>query len=134
MEQTISELFVGGGIFVIVVLIGVPIFAIIANYIESRETHKIPKNPRQEANFHILAILLNYVEKNPDQRFGQVLRNTGVVVDVGVKDSSQHDWDSPDFYWVRGIHEEPMATLARMEATKRGIYKDTEIIKGTNKL
>ena len=80
---------------------------------------KTLSNPRQDANVDILAHLFNYIVRNPDQRFGQILRNTGVVVDVGVRDSAQAEWETPDYYWARGVHEEPMATLARMESVKK---------------
>ena len=45
----------------------------------TRKNSQPPKNPRHEANLQILAQLLKYVDDNPDQRFGQILRNTGVV-------------------------------------------------------
>lgn len=96
--------------------------------------HKIPTSPRQEANLKILAQLLEYVEKHPDQRFGQVLRSTGVAVDIGVRDSSQEEWETPDYYWARGVFEESIATLARMELNKRGLYTEINVIDKRKKL
>lgn len=93
----------------------------------TRSKSQPPKNPRHEANLQILAQLLKYVDENPDQRFGQILRNTGVVVEVGVRDSNQEEWETPDYYWARGVHEEPIATLARMELNKRNIYKEIKV-------
>lgn len=93
-----------------------------------RKNNQPPKNPRHEANLQILAQLLKYADDNPDQRFGQILRNTGVVVDVGVRDSAQQEWETPEYYWMRGIHEEPIATLARMELNKRGIYEEIKVV------
>lgn len=34
---------------------------------------------RQENNIEILEILLDYVKTHPDQRFGQILVNVGIV-------------------------------------------------------
>jgi len=71
---------------------------------------------RELANYQILAILVRYAEKNPSQRFGQILRNTGLLQDVGVRDSSKADWETPDYYIDRLIiHEEPQVILERMK-------------------
>jgi hypothetical protein len=73
-------------------------------------------------------MISQYVEDNPDQRFGQVLRNLGVVVDVGVKDSADEEWETPDYYWFRGIHEEPINTLIRMKKALNGEFVNTKIV------
>lgn len=71
---------------------------------------------RQIANIEIMKLLLDYTVKNPSQRFGQILRNTGILQDVGVKDSSREEWETPDYYIDRVlIHEEPQIILARMK-------------------
>jgi len=83
MEQTLSDLAVGGGIFVLVAIIGIPLFAIIVE-LSSRIQAKItmPKrtsNPRQVANLEILMFLMECAAKHPDQRFGQLLINARVT-------------------------------------------------------
>ncbi len=71
---------------------------------------------RQLANLEILKLLLAYAAENPSQRFGQILRNTGILQDVGVKDSSREDWETPDYYIDRVlVHEEPQLILERMK-------------------
>lgn len=94
---------------------------------------KINRNPRQKANLEILAHLLEYVEENPDQRFGQILRNIGVVVDVGVRDSSKPERETPDYYWVRGIHEESQKVLERIGKALHNEFEDVNIIKNDPK-
>jgi hypothetical protein len=37
---------------------------------------------RLEANLEILRILTEYARNNPDERFGQILRNTEVVTEI----------------------------------------------------
>ena len=70
---------------------------------------------RQIANLEILTLLVVYVRTHPSQRFGQVLRNTGILQDVQVKDSKQAEWETPDYYINRIlIHEEPQVILERM--------------------
>ncbi|MDK2011485.1 MULTISPECIES: hypothetical protein [unclassified Deinococcus] len=40
--------------------------------------------PRQEANFALIELLLEQIERDPDLRFGQVLWNLGIVMPDGV--------------------------------------------------
>jgi hypothetical protein len=96
------------GVYGITMLLGLPLLIIFD------KARNKSVNPRQIANRAILKLLQEQVESQPDSRFGQILRNTGVVVDVGIRDSSKPDWETPDYYWERGIHEEPWHTLARM--------------------
>lgn len=71
---------------------------------------------RQVANLEIIKLLLAYAAENPSQRFGQILRNTGILQDIGVKDSSRQEWETPDYYIDRVlVHEEPQIILARMK-------------------
>jgi hypothetical protein len=70
---------------------------------------------RQQTNLMILDLLRLYAEKHPSMRFGQILRNTGILQDVGVRDSSKPEWETPDYYIDRIIiHEEPWTILKRM--------------------
>lgn len=67
---------------------------------------------RKEANLQILAKLTQYVMINDDQRFGQILRNSGVIIDfVG------GDYTAPQ--WMNHFNEEPISMLKRMEATEK---------------
>lgn len=45
---------------------------------------------RQEANLHILDVLFNHVNKNPDLKFCQILYNLGVVT----KNSNEYNIES----------------------------------------
>lgn len=92
-----------------------------------------PDNSRLAINLEILKRLKKYAKENPDQRFGQILRNLGAVKEIGVRDSSQEEYETPDYYWERGVFEESIATLVRMEKIKRGNYEDTKIITKTKK-
>lgn len=72
---------------------------------------------RKEANLAILAKLTEHVMLNPDTRFGQALRNLGVIVDF--KDPIK---DGPP-EWMNHFNEEPVSMLKRMETEekKRGM-------------
>jgi hypothetical protein len=66
---------------------------------------------RQEANIKILGILAEYVMANPDQRFGQILRNVGAIIDFpGPKDPQ----GARDTLWMNHFNEEPVSMLERM--------------------
>lgn len=68
-------------------------------------------------NLAILDMLFDYITSNPDQRFGQALRNLGIVTDVVVKDSAAPEQDSPQYYLDRSIiMEEPGETLKKIDA------------------
>ena len=58
---------------------------------------------RHEANKEILAKLFEYVEKAPDQRFGQILRNLGVV--------REHYLDGIPAFWANDFYIESEDTL-----------------------
>lgn len=64
---------------------------------------------RQEANLTILEQLLEIAKDQPDQRFGQMLWNAGILTwdkEGGLKDP---------------YHDEPVAILQRMERRKQEI-------------
>lgn len=77
MEKIISDLMVGGGIFVLVSIIGIPIFALLVKLFEKEPINQ--PNPRQIANLEILMILIECAKKYPDMRFGQILINSRTV-------------------------------------------------------
>jgi hypothetical protein len=96
-----------------------------------------PKNERdarrQEDNLEIIRLLTEYVEANPSQRFGQVLRNTGVIKDIGVKGAHKPEWQTPDYYIDRNLlFEEPNVILERMEKVLANDY-DYDIVVKQNK-
>ena len=74
------------------------------------------KNPRLVANLEILDLLEDYARKNPDQRIGQVLRNSGVMNSVLVPKRGTPEWESGEMY-MDGIvmHEESAIILKRMK-------------------
>jgi len=107
--------------FVIFALLTISVgcmIAAIVEYITSNSQtplNEFEKN-RLVVNLEILQILLDYTARHPSQRFGQILRNTGILQDVGVRDSSKEEWETPDFYIDRAlIHEEPHIILERMQ-------------------
>jgi len=124
--KLIEELLViiGQGSFVLFIALFI-LYAI--TVLERPKVTKKP-NPRQVANLEILALLEKRILDQPDERFGQVLRNLGIINDIGVRDSSRHDWETPDYYIDRIIiMEEPSIVLARMKRAKAGVYEETKI-------
>lgn len=64
-------------------------------------------------NLTILKRLKTYVQRNPDQRFGQILRNIGIIVDyIPEGEHAPH--------WSNHFNEEPSTMLERMKQTKKG--------------
>ena len=70
---------------------------------------------RKDANLEIMNKLSEYLSKNPDQRFGQALRNTGVVVDFIFQ---QVDPPIYEVQWTNHFNEEPDSMLKRMIETE----------------
>jgi hypothetical protein len=68
---------------------------------------------RKTDNLEILNRLSEYLAKNPDMRFGQALRNLGIVNDY--KDG----YDA--LVWKNIFYEEPSKTLERMDERKKEI-------------
>ena len=68
---------------------------------------------RQATNVKILRKLEAYIRKYPNQRFGQILRNSGAVLDV---------YNSPGErpIWVNEFSVEPDIILQRMEDYDKG--------------
>lgn len=68
---------------------------------------------RKEANMEIIRLLVNYINMCPDQRFGQVLRNAGVII----------DWRDEELHiikWNNHFFEEPREMLTRVQKTLEG--------------
>jgi hypothetical protein len=65
---------------------------------------------RKEANMEIVRLLLNFINMNPEQRFGQILMNLNIV---------QRDNESGKL--VNNFYEEPEKTLERVKETLRGL-------------
>jgi hypothetical protein len=71
---------------------------------------------RKEANLQILAKLTQYAMLNDDQRFGQILRNVGVIIDF--QEPGSNDFTPR---WTNHFNEESTQMLNRVEKTlKKG--------------
>ncbi len=62
---------------------------------------------RQEANQELLKVLEKLVKENPDQRFHQILRNYGFIVDEPSKDGPP--------VWINEFYSEPDKVLERVK-------------------
>lgn len=71
---------------------------------------------RQYYNMIILWRLALYIRKNPDQRFGQILRNIGVVKDY----MADGEWTPR---WTNHFNEEPKSIVERMDAVQKEMEK-----------
>ena len=70
---------------------------------------------RKQANLKILKELRAYVTHNPDQRFGQILRNIGIIVDFQAEPKEPGGWEPVQ--WGNHFNEEPEHMLKRMIET-----------------
>ena len=68
---------------------------------------------RKEANIQILAKITEYVTLYPDTRFGQALRNLGVIVDF--QDPPGHGEPK----WSNHFNEESDSILKRMDEREK---------------
>ena len=68
---------------------------------------------RYELNLQIVAKLFNYLIENKDERFGQALRNVGVIVDF------QDPPGAGEPKWFNHFNEEPSSMLKRIEKTEK---------------
>lgn len=66
---------------------------------------------RKEANLEILRRIKHYITMYPDIRFGQALRNLGVIVDF-------LDDTNDIVQWANHFYEEPTNMLERMKKQK----------------
>lgn len=67
---------------------------------------------RQRANREILELLKAEVERNPDIRFGQMLRNIGVVLDETIAGEHRPRW-------INEFNTESVDVLARIKERSR---------------
>lgn len=67
---------------------------------------------RKEANLQILARITKYINQYPDMRFGQALRNLGVIVDVS-------DPIGGEPKWMNHFMEEPTSMIKRMNEEEK---------------
>ena len=116
MNEMIDQMTFLLGCIVLILPIG-----LLAAFVADK-TSKQPKNAydakRQEDNLEILRLVKKYVKDHPEQRLGQALRNVGILMDVGVRNSSRPNWETPDYYIDRMIvHEEPDFILERVRKT-----------------
>lgn len=66
---------------------------------------------RKQINLQIIDELRDYICKHPEQRFGQALRNIGIVDTVNLQDNIP---DSGGPYFTNIFYEEPEYTLKRL--------------------
>ncbi len=66
---------------------------------------------RRAANRAILDHIYLEIEENPDLRFGQILRNLGIVGEI------TDEWGSP-FAWTNEFNTEPWFILDRILSKK----------------
>ena len=71
---------------------------------------------RKEANLAILAQITHYVTMNPDMRFGQALRNMGVIMDYRIVDEKG---EFTGVGWMNHFNEESTSILKRVKETKK---------------
>lgn len=68
---------------------------------------------RKQVNLQIIEALRDYICKHPEQRFGQAIRNIGIVDTVWIEHKEPgFDFGRPFFTNI--FHEEPEVTLARI--------------------
>lgn len=114
------------------------VVGLFAAYQERKTTRELDKylestNDREMYNDEILSHLMDYLDENPDIRFGQALRNLGIITDVGVRDSAAANWETPDYHIDRQIvHEEPSVTLRRVKKALANQYENVRMITGRN--
>lgn len=68
---------------------------------------------RFDANIALMNQLHTYLSENKDARFGQALRNVGIVVDKWNVDKQENEW-------INLFYEEPQFTLNRVKQRKEG--------------
>lgn len=68
---------------------------------------------RFDANIELMNQLHSYLSENKDVRFGQALRNVGIVVDKWNVDKQENEW-------INLFYEEPQFTLNRVRQRKEG--------------
>jgi len=69
-------------------------------------------NQRKQANDKLVKRLKELIDKFPDQRFGQILRNYGFISETRVK-QKPGEWEQQK--WTNEFSLEPVALLARVK-------------------
>ena len=70
---------------------------------------------RQDANRELVRLLSEWVEKYPDMRFGQILRNAGFVYEDALSDYDHYDGEYHSlFVWRDEFTLEPTELLKRV--------------------
>ena len=72
---------------------------------------------RQTANRAIILKIARYIEENPDQRFGQILRNIGVIIDFQRPPRTPEGWNEVE--WMNHFNEESDKMLERMNKLEK---------------
>ena len=67
---------------------------------------------RKQLNLEVLDELRDYICKNPEQRFGQALRNVGIVDTICFRDNIP---ELDGVYFTNIFYEEPEITLKRIQ-------------------
>lgn len=75
---------------------------------------------RQQANFMLVNMLHQLVEKNPDLRFGQILQAYDYVHNEAVPTYSGDDV----LYWINEYYTEPQEILDRVKEALRAECND----------
>lgn len=71
---------------------------------------------RQKDNLKIVELLINYIEENPSQRFGQILKNLEVFERKMVQERGMEEWQTGNVYIDHQVvHDEPSIILERMK-------------------
>lgn len=72
---------------------------------------------RVAANLELIQVLAQYLTDHPTERFGQALRNLGIVSDREVAINAGRGREELELIWDNEFSTEPTATLARVKQT-----------------
>lgn len=71
---------------------------------------------RQDANVELIQLLAQYLTDRPSERFGQALRNLGIVSEREVVINEGGGRESLELIWENEFMTEPHAMVARAKA------------------
>lgn len=91
------------------------------NKIITRKKGTTPEHSRLAQNLKILRDIKAYVLMNPDQRFGQILSNLGVIEEEVVEDVTKRGENKRIYttLWKNHFYEEPIEMLRRIKQSKK---------------
>jgi hypothetical protein len=69
---------------------------------------------RRDANRELVRLLAEWVEKYPDMRFGQILRNMGIVEEIRPHVYNGLGVQEDRIYWIDEFSLEPTELLKRV--------------------